>query len=155
MDLSLLILSVFVALIAVMGWFIDRVLTLAWLRRYLVPRVDVGLKALDNLRLNPKLGIEKNDPAFKVLSDIWPKFPIELPVQAIGRTMAYVQFGSEVTNEIGLTLFGEGLNRIEGHDWTISKANDALINPLKKRFHCFGTILFFLGVAITLVAAGS
>jgi hypothetical protein len=131
----MLILSLVGALLVVIGWFIDRALELDWLRRRLAVKAHIGLRALDALRSNPSLEIERNDPAFAVLSSIWPQFPTEPSIRAIGRTVAYVQFGPEVTNEIGLTLFGEDLERIEKHDWTISQAGDALIGPLKKRLH--------------------
>jgi hypothetical protein len=153
MELGMLILSVVGALLVVVGWFIDRALELDWLRRRLAVKADIGLRALDALRSNPSLGIERTDAAFAVLSSIWPQFPTEPPIRAIGRTVAYLQFGQEVTNEIGLTLFGEDLERIEKHDWTISQASDALIGPLKKRLHNLGTTIFFLGVAITVATA--
>lgn len=153
MQLTLLILSVAGALLSIAGWFIARAFTLEWLRRRLCPKADTALRALEALRANPKLGIERKDPAFPVLSAAWPRFPNTPLIRAIGRTVAYVEFGTEVKNQIGLTLFDEKLARIEGHDWTISEANDALVSPIEKRFRYVGITIFFVGVVITVTAA--
>ena len=153
MQLSVLILSIVGALLSVVGWSIERAFTVEWLRRRLCPRADTALRALEAFRGNPKLGIEHNHPAFAVLSAAWPNFPATPPIRAIGRTIAYVAFGPEVKNDIGLTLLDEKLARVEGHDWTISEANDALVAPIQKRLRYLGMTVFFVGVVITIVAA--
>ncbi len=153
MQLILLILSAAGAFLSIAGWFIDRAFTLEWLRRRLCPKADAALRTLESLRVDPKLGIERNDPAFPVLSAAWPRFPGTPPIRAIGRTVAYVEFGTEVKNQIGLTLFDEKLARVEGHDWTISEATDALVTPIQKRFGYVGTTIFFVGIVITVAAA--
>lgn len=153
MQLILLNLSIAGALLSIAGWVIERAFKLVWLRRRLCAKADTALRALEALRANPTLGIERNDPAFAVLSAAWPGFPDTPPIRAIGRTVAYVEFGSEVKNQIGLTLFDQTLARVEGHDWTISEANDALVAPIEKRFRYVGIAVFFVGVAITVAAA--
>lgn len=153
MQLILVILSIVGVLLSIAGWVIERAFKLEWLRRRICTEADTALRALEALRADPKLGIEHNDPAFAVLSAAWPRFPDRPPIRAIGRTVAYVEFGSEVKNQIGLTLFDERLNHVEGHDWTISEANDALVAPIEKRFRYVGITVFFVGVAVTIAAA--
>ena len=153
MQLSLLFLSVVGALLSVAGWVIERAFKFEWLRRRLAVEADTALRALDRLRADPKLGFTREDPAFVILSAAWPRFPHTLQIHAIGRTVAYVEFGSDVKNQIGLTLFDEKLKRVEGYDWTIAAATEALVAPIEKRFRYIGTSVFFIGVAITLAAA--
>ena len=153
MQPILLILSIAGALLSIVGWVIERAFKLEWLRRRFCAKADTALRVLDELRANPKLGLERDDPAFAVLSSAWPRFPSSPPIRAIGRTVAYVEFGPEVKNQIGLTLFDEKLVRVEGYDWTIAGAEDALVAPIEKRFRYIGITIFFIGVAITVVTA--
>lgn len=153
MRLLLLVLSIVGALLSITGWAVERALKFAWLRRRLSRRVDTGIQALDALRADPKLGFTHDDQAFKALSAVWPRFPHSLSVYAIGRTVAYVEFGTEIKNEIGLTLFDEKLQRIEGYDWTITAATAALIAPFERRFRVIGTLIFFLGIVVSIVVA--
>lgn len=153
MRLALLVLSIIGALLSVAGWVIERAFKFEWLRRRLAPEADTALRALDVLRADPKLGFTRDDPVFIILSAVWPRFPHSSQIYAIGRTVAYMELGSEVKNQIGLTLFDEKLKRVEGYEWTIEEATDALIAPIERRFRYIGTTIFFVGVAITLVAA--
>jgi hypothetical protein len=153
MQLTVLALSLAGALLSVAGWAIERAFRFEWLRRLLCPKADIALRALDALRANPKLGFTHDDPAFVVLASVWPRFPHTLGIHAIGRTVAFVEFGPEVKNQIGLTLFDQKLNRIEGYDWTFAAATDALIAPTEKRFRYVGTTVFIVGITLTVVVA--
>ncbi len=153
MQLILLILSIVGALLSVVGWVIDHAFKLQWLRRRFFSRADIALRELDVLQANPQLGIRRSEPAFAVLSSVWPNFPSSPTIQAIGRTVAYVEFGPEVKNQIGLTLFDDKLVRVEGHDWTISGAEDALVAPIKKSLRRIGITVFFIGITITVASA--
>ncbi len=153
MQAILLVLSVIGIALSIIGWFVERAFTLPWLLRYLAPNCQIGLAALDTMRANPQCRIERTAPAFDAIVAHWPRFPDSPTVKAIGRTVAFIEFGSQVTNEIGLTLLDEQLKRIEGHDWTFSQATEALTAPTKRRFHFVGTTVFFLGIGLTLVSA--
>lgn len=152
MNVALLVLGILGALLSSCGWIIERAFKIRWLRRHLAAKADTALRELDKLRGNPSLAFTRDDPAFQVLSSVWPGFPQNLPVHAIGRTVAYISMGPEIKNEIGLTLFDEQLKRIEGFDWTIDAADDLIVAPVEKRFRAIGVTVFWIGIAVTLAA---
>jgi hypothetical protein len=151
MNWPLLTLFVLGNILAILGWFFDRTREIDWLARVMVRDYVYGSRALDDLATDPKRAILPSHLGFNVLLTRWPNLPNKKAVASIGRSIAFTEFGPEVKNDIELIALDQALNHLESR-WLFSSARQELQKQADKRIFIFGTIMFFLGIAVSIAS---
>ncbi len=145
-----LLLGLFVAgmTLAVIGWFFDRATKFNFLLNIISSDYVYGINALDVLAENDKRGFGLNHPGFTVLLQRWPEYPKERSVVFIRRSIAYMAFGARVKNDFDLILLDANKNEIKPR-WSEAEARNLLGDELNRKLFRLGTIVFFVGIAIS------
>ena len=136
--------------LSVAGWFLDRVAGFGWLLRYVDTDYYHGVGALRLLSGSEKRALLPAHPGFRVLLSRWPGGKPD-SVALIGRSVAFVEFGSTVSNDFELLLYDTARNEISAR-WRYSEAHESLSKNHRKRVFWLGTPVFFLGIAIALAS---
>ena len=110
--------------------------------------------ALDTLSTNNRVAINAKHPGFAPLLDAWPNLKDKSSVAKIGRTYAYIVFGPEVQNEVGLVAFNNRGQELQ-KDWTVRAAREVFSAKADTRVFRVGAIVFFIGTLVSVVAAAA
>lgn len=151
MKQALLALFILGTITAIVGWFFDRALEIAWVTRLLAPAYFNGGKALAALEDNPKRGVLPDHPGFVPILDRWPGLKNKQAVAIIGRSAAYMEFGPKVESDIELIPYDANRNELPPR-WTVSAAQKTLRQGAERRAFVVGAIVFFAGVTLSTVS---
>lgn len=151
MKCLLFSLFIFGLILAVIGWFFEKVFHFTWLMKKFFPDQLDGLNALDFLSSDVKHRISEEYTGFRVILERWPQPGNTDSVQFIGRGPAYIKFGSQVENDFVLIMYDEGKNKIEP-SWTESSARIMILKEIDKKLFWIGKIIFFCGIAISIIS---
>ena len=145
-------LLVFGLLLTVVGWFFDRIDHFPWLAQIVSSENSAAISALDILSENNRRALTKRHPGFKILLESWPNFDEKDSVKFIGRSVPYMEFGSIVSNDFELLAYN-GANENVGKPWSESKARRLFSLRFDRAKFWIGTVVFYFGVLISLIAA--
>ncbi len=138
-------------LIAIVGWFFDNLSRYPWLLEKISPHYYYGTDALNILKVDQKRVIIKEHNGFNVLLNRWPKLDDKSGVEYVARTAAYIEFGSVTKNEIQIMVLDDK-GKEKGPRWTISSAENILLEEHRAKTFCFSGIIFFGGILLTFVS---
>jgi len=136
-----------------LGWFFDRAPHFPWLINRLVPNDMKGLKALDELANNPNIAITALYPGFNQLLHLWQDMDngTKAKVAAIKRSISYIQFGPQVTNDFELIPCDKDLAELIPR-WHESSARAVLKSRIDRKLFRVGAIIFWSGIVISAVS---
>lgn len=138
-------------ILAVIGHFFDKATNFPWIVKAISSDSANGLKALDKLREDNRMGITPKHPGFSVLLKLWPNLNDKNLVKIIGRGGARLIIGPWAKADFDLIAYDRNENIIEPK-WKESIARQILIEEQKSLLFKLGEFIFFLGIAITLVS---
>ena len=135
----------------IIGWFFDKATSFDWLMIKIAPDYVFAQKALSDLKENPKIALTRQHKGFKILLDKWPNLEGKDSVEYIGRTVAFVSFGSQIKNDIELVLYDKGQKEIKKR-WNISEAESVLEKMIETRLFKIGAFLFWGGIIVSIIS---
>jgi len=146
---SLALLLTGVAL-SVIGWLFDRITNLPLLLKMISPDYLYGTEALRLLAANDRRHLLSTHRGFQVLLNRWPHSYSD-QAASIGRSVAFTEFGAQITNDFELRLCDATQADI-AQRWSLTLAQKQLDAELEKRTFWLGTVVFFVGIVITLAS---
>lgn len=138
-------------LVAICGWFFDRALDIRWVSRLVAPEYVHGTAFLDRLEGNDKLAVTADHRGCPELLRRWPGLSNTASVRMVSRSVAFMQFGTSVAPDIQLIARAQDQSEIPPR-WSMAAARKELGDEAKNRAFWVGAVVFFLGMAISLVA---
>ena len=138
-------------ILAILGWFFDRVSYFPWLMRKISPDYVNSINALDTLAANKKHALTPFHPGFNALLERWPNLSKKLSVVLIGRSVAYMAFGEQVKGDFELIAFDKDNAEIKPR-WKESAARSLFVDEEDKKIFWIGTVVFFNGLGIAFVS---
>lgn len=133
------------------GWFFDRAKSFNFLLSWISPEYVFAQQALADLKKDQKIALTKNHEGFEVLLKKWPDLSEKESVVYIGRSVAYMSFGPEMSSDIEIIAFDKDQNEIKNR-WAMSNANATFESIIDKKLFIIGTILFWFGIVISVVS---
>lgn len=137
--------------IAIIGWLFDRLSQIDWLLKRVNPRYYHGTQALRLLAENERRALLPKHPGFHILLELWPSTMPVGSVALLGRSVAFVEFGPTVSNDFELIKYDSARNEVSTR-WKYSEAIKKLSEAHHKNIFWLGTVVFFLGITITLIS---
>ncbi|MBI3914670.1 MAG: hypothetical protein HY327_10865 [Chloroflexi bacterium] len=137
--------------LSIVGWLFDRLSKLNWLMRLVASEQANALQALELLAQNDKHLLLSGHPGFKVLVAHWPGMSNRNTITGIGRSVAFIEFGGQVKNDFELIAHSGDEQKIDPR-WRFSQAQQAINAELDKKVFWGGTIVFSLGIVISLIS---
>ena len=128
-------------ILAILGWLFDRVSHFPWLMRKISPDYVNGINVLDTLAENEKHAITTFHPGFNVILERWQGLNRKSLVTLIGRSVAYVGFGPQVTSDFELIAYDKDRSEITPR-WKNSSARSLFVDEQNKRLFWIGTVVF-------------
>jgi hypothetical protein len=138
-------------ILAVIGHFLDKATNFPWIVKAISSDSANGLKALDKLREDNRIGITPKHPGFSMLLKLWPNLDDKNQVKIIGRGGARLILEPWAKADFDLIAYDRNENIIEPK-WKESIARQILIEEQKSLLFKLGELIFFIGITITLVS---
>ena len=135
--------------ITITGWFFDRAKSFNWLVSVIAPDYVSAKQALSDLEQNEKIGLTSHHEGFKILVEKWPNLNNKDSVRFIGRSVAFITFGSVVSNDIELIARDKDQNEIKER-WKMSEASVAIESIIERKLFAIGGILFWFGIIVSI-----
>ncbi|MBM4465165.1 MAG: hypothetical protein FJ014_06400 [Chloroflexi bacterium] len=137
--------------LSILGWLFDRLSKLNWLLKLVASEQASALQALELLAQNARYLLLSKHPGFGVLISRWPGLSKRNSITGIGRSVAFIEFGQQVQNDFELIAYSAGKQEIDPR-WRYSQAQQVMNAELDKQVFWGGTIVFYLGIVITLIS---
>ena len=137
--------------ITIIGWFFDRAKSFDWLMVKIARNYVVAKESLEILKNNSKNALAKEDEGVPILLNNWPNLKDKTLVEYIGRTPAFVSFGSQVKNDIGLVLYDKNQKEIQNR-WSVSEAECMLEKTIESKLFKIGACLFWGGIIASIIS---
>lgn len=137
--------------ITITGWFFDRAKSLNWVMSVIAPNYVSAKQALTDLKQNDKIGLTFQHEAFQILLDKWPKLSNKDSVRFIKRSIAFIAFKPEISNDIELIACDKDMNEIKER-WRMSEASIAIESIIEGRLFSIGGTLFCIGIIVSAVS---
>ncbi|HZX14574.1 MAG TPA: hypothetical protein VFF49_09280 [Thermodesulfobacteriota bacterium] len=132
------------------GWFLDHPANFPKLMSVIAPEASAAAQILDRLAGDEKVIIPTTDPGAKFLIQRWSGLPQDVTIIGIGRSAAFLQFGSEVTNDIELHALVDSEHYIEPA-WRMSAARRLVDEKLNGSLILWSSFITFGGLLISAV----
>jgi len=145
------VLFVFGVVVTVIGWFFDRAKSFDLLMSSAAPDYVSGTKALRDLKKDARINLTSRHEGFQVLLDKWPNLTDRDAVEFIGRSAAFLGFGSQVSSDIELIARDKRRNKV-GSRWRMSAAEARIESIAEKSLFATGTMIFWVGLSISVVS---
>jgi hypothetical protein len=138
-------------LISIVGWFLDRANKFKWLMLKIAPDCIFAQRALDSLEADQKIGLTKNHKGFQILLNKWPNLISKQSVEYIGRSLAFIEFGPQVKNDIQLIAYDKEEKEVKER-WSMLDARSSIEKILEKKLFKQGVYLFWFGIAVSVIS---
>lgn len=133
------------------GWFFDRLAHFPALGRWVARNAHDALDALALLAQNNRHALLPAHPGFPVIVSAWPGLEARSRAKAIGRSVAFIQFGGQVSNDFELIARGADESELSPR-WRHTAAAKEFQSRIDNQTFWYGTVVFWLGIAVTLTA---
>jgi len=147
----LFLLFIIGVILAILGWFFDRLSYFPWLMRKISPDYVNGIDALDVLAADDKRDLTPSHLGFNAILERWPGLNRKSSITLIGRSVAYLGFGSRVTGDFQLIAYDKDRSEVMPI-WKHSSARSLFVGEQNERLFWIGTVVFFSGLGIAFVS---
>lgn len=149
----MLVHSLFIAgiVVTIIGWFFENAKRFKWLMLRIAPEYILGKNALDDLEKDQKTALTKNHEGFNVLLEKWPNLQEKNNVEYIGRSVAFISFGSQVKNDIQLIPYDSNQKEIPNR-WSFLEAREKIEEISERKLFRIGTFLFWCGLLLSAIS---
>jgi hypothetical protein len=151
LKITVHIIFVLGVVITITGWFFDRAKSFNWLVSFIAPDYVSAKQALNDLKQNEKIGLTPYHEGFQFLLDKWPNLSNKDSVCFIGRSVAFISFKPEISNDIELIAYDKDKNEVKER-WIISEASVAIEGLIERKLFSIGCVLFWFGIAVSIVS---
>lgn len=117
----------------------------------IAPEYIFGKKALDDLEKDQKTALTKNHEGFNVLLGKWPNLQNMDEVEYIGRSVAFISFGSQVMNDIQLIPYDSNQKEIPNR-WSFIEAREKIDEISDRKLFRMGAFLFWGGILLSIIS---
>jgi len=148
-KIALHVLFIVGIVITITGWFFDRAKSFNFLVSIISPDYVSAKRALSDLDQNKNILLTYNHEGFEFLIDKWPNLNNKNTVRYIGRSVAFIEFGSKVSNDIELIAKDKDENKID-ETWRMSEATAVVESIIDRKLSLLGGFLFWLGIVVSI-----